>query len=212
MSSFFRRAMDWLGLQDDEDDALADYERHHAPGPYGEPARVDGPHYPYGQAPSGGVGSAYGQPGVYGPVGEELAPTSTISPLKPKLAVPEEPLAVRSQATPLGNSARPRSASVKPVVADKTPKVQVINPREFPDSQQIGDLFKSGTPVIINLCGCSRELTRRIIDFCSGVTYALGGKMDKVADQVFLITPSSIEASPEERRLMADRSLYGRER
>jgi cell division inhibitor SepF len=47
-----------------------------------------------------------------------------------------------------------------------------------------------------------------MIDFCSGVTYALGGAMDKVADQVFLLTPSNVEVSPEEKRRLQERGLY----
>jgi cell division inhibitor SepF len=59
--------------------------------------------------------------------------------------------------------------------------------------------------VIVNLQDNDRELSRRMIDFCSGVTYALAGSMDKVADQVFLLTPSNVEVSAEERRRLQER-------
>jgi cell division inhibitor SepF len=93
-------------------------------------------------------------------------------------------------------------------MADKTPKVHVVSPRDFPDAQEIGDVFKGGSPVIVNMPGGNRELTRRLIDFCSGVTYALGGSMDKVAELVFLLTPSNVEVPAEERRRLVDRNLY----
>ena len=68
-------------------------------------------------------------------------------------------------------------------------KVHVVAPAKFADAQEIGDRFKNGQPVIVNLQANDRELSRRMIDFCSGVTYALAGSMDKVADQVFLLDP-----------------------
>jgi cell division inhibitor SepF len=87
-------------------------------------------------------------------------------------------------------------------------KVHVVAPGKFSDAQEIGDRFKSGQPVIVNLQAADRELGRRMIDFCSGVTYALGGSMDKVADQVFLLTPSNVEVSAEEKRRLQERGLY----
>ena len=68
-------------------------------------------------------------------------------------------------------------------------KVHVVAPAKFSDAQEIGDRFKNGQPVILNLQNADRELARRMIDFCSGVTYALGGSMEKAADQVFLRHP-----------------------
>jgi cell division inhibitor SepF len=62
--------------------------------------------------------------------------------------------------------------------------------------------------VIVNLQLSDRDLSRRMIDFCSGLTYALGGLMEKVADQVFLLTPSNVEVSQEERRQLEERGLF----
>ncbi|MGK3936779.1 cell division protein SepF, partial [Enterococcus faecium] len=76
------------------------------------------------------------------------------------------------------------------------------------DAQEVGDRFKSGQPVIVNLQAGDPQLSRRMIDFCSGVTYALGGSMEKVADQVFLLTPSNVEVSAEEKRRLEERGLY----
>jgi cell division inhibitor SepF len=66
---------------------------------------------------------------------------------------------------------------------------------------------KAGHPVIVNLQASERDLARRMIDFCSGLTYALGGTMEKVAEQVFLLTPSNVEVSPEERQRFQDRGM-----
>ena len=60
-------------------------------------------------------------------------------------------------------------------------------------------------PVIVNMQSADRDLQRRMIDFCSGVTYALSGGMERVADEVFLLTPSNVKVSDEERQRLADR-------
>jgi cell division inhibitor SepF len=98
---------------------------------------------------------------------------------------------------------------VRPITAISSPKVHVVAPVKFADAKEIGDQFKSGQPVIVNLQSGDRELSRRMIDFCSGVTYALGGSMDKVADQVFLLTPTNVELSADEKRRLQERGLFG---
>ncbi len=74
-------------------------------------------------------------------------------------------------------------------------KPHAVSPDVFNDAQEIGDRFKSGQPVIVNLQAADRDLCRRLVDFSSGLCYAMGGKMDRVADQVYLLTPADVEAS-----------------
>ena len=98
---------------------------------------------------------------------------------------------------------------VRPITAIQSAKVQVVAPLKFGDAKEIGDRFKSGQPVIVNLQAVDSQLRRRMIDFCSGVTYALAGAMDKVADQVFLLTPTNVELSADEKRRLQERGLFG---
>jgi cell division inhibitor SepF len=84
----------------------------------------------------------------------------------------------------------------------------VVVPVGFNDAQEIGDKLKDNQPVIVNLQGIDRDLSRRLIDFSSGLTYGLGGAMERVAEQVFLLTPSNVEVSPEEKRRLQERGLY----
>ena len=106
-----------------------------------------------------------------------------------------------------GVTVTPRPAVVRPITPMHGAKVHLVAPSRFADAQEIGDRFKNGQPVIVNLQANDRELSRRMIDFCSGVTYALSGSMDKVADQVFLLTPSNVEVSAEERRRLQERGF-----
>ncbi len=101
-----------------------------------------------------------------------------------------------------------RPAVVRPIVTSQQPKVHVVAPGGFNDAQEIGDKLKISQPVILNLQGVNRDLSRRLIDFASGLTYGLGGQMERVAEQVFLLTPSNVEVPAEEKRRLQERGLY----
>ena len=92
----------------------------------------------------------------------------------------------------------------------RPPRVEVhlVIPKNFNDAQQIADKFKVDIPVIINLQGSDTELAKRLIDFCSGLTYALDGGMQRVADKVFLLTPRNVEVSAEERARLIEKGFF----
>ncbi|MCS7006411.1 MAG: cell division protein SepF [Thermoleophilia bacterium] len=102
-------------------------------------------------------------------------------------------------------AAPPRLRSVDP---GPPAKVHLVLPRSFNDAQQIADRFKAQIPVIVNLQGVDTELTKRLIDFASGLTYALDGSMQRVADKVFLLTPRNVELSAEERARALERGRF----
>src|SRR5436190_6803 len=86
--------------------------------------------------------------------------------------------------------------------------VHLVLPRSFNDAQQIADKFKDQVPVILNLQSADTELSKRLIDFASGLTYALDGSMQRVADKVFLLTPRNVEVSAEERARALERGGF----
>jgi cell division inhibitor SepF len=81
----------------------------------------------------------------------------------------------------------------------------VVMPTSFNQAQDVADKYKGNQPVIMNLQGLDRDLSRRLIDFASGLCYGLGGQMERVANQVYLLTPTNVEVSPEERRRLHER-------
>lgn len=93
-----------------------------------------------------------------------------------------------------------------------TAKPHVVSPTGFNDVQQVADRFKRDQPVIINLQGVDRDLSRRLIDFASGLCYGLEGDMERVADQVFLLTPRGAEVSDDDRRRLREGGLVDEER
>jgi cell division inhibitor SepF len=82
-----------------------------------------------------------------------------------------------------------------------------VAPARFADAVEIANRLMSNQPVIVNMQTADRDLQRRMIDFCSGATYALSGGMERVADEVFLLTPSNVKVSEEERQRLADHGL-----
>ncbi len=181
--SVFRKAAVYLGLVDDEDDEVYEYED------AGTEAR-------------------------------ELPSERAVSPRPSPRAMPDNgaPTIVRSIRDPQHGSAdqvapirvAAGTTSVGAVRSVAPAKVHVIEPHAFNDAQEVGDRLRSGTPVIVNLQGLDRELQRRLIDFASGLCYALGGTMSKVGDQVFLLTPPNVEVSDDEKDRLRDRGLYRR--
>jgi cell division inhibitor SepF len=104
--------------------------------------------------------------------------------------------------------ARSRPRPVEAVPSPATAQVHLVLPRSFNDAQQIADKFKQGVPVIVNLQNADQELSKRLVDFASGLTYALSGSMQRVADRVFLLTPHNVEVSAEERARVLERGGF----
>jgi cell division inhibitor SepF len=103
---------------------------------------------------------------------------------------------------------RERSSRLRSVTAPAPAKVYLVVPRTFNDAKQIADRFKAQIPVILNLQSAETDLSKRLIDFASGLTYALDGSMQRVADKVFLLTPRDVELSAEERARAIERGGF----
>jgi cell division inhibitor SepF len=206
MSNFMKNARTWLGLGSDpyydddyadpDDDDLGpvdDYEDDDAPVAAVTPAPV--PSAPRSRA------------------------TASASP-SPRSTGPSRPLGgdwdegdggVRVISAPApGSDVDATRGVVRPLPSATRP--DVVSPTTFNDVQQVADAFKRSQPVIVNLQGVDRDLSRRLIDFGSGLCYGLEGNMERVTDQVFLLTPHGAEVSDDDRRRIRDGSLVDEER
>ena len=101
-----------------------------------------------------------------------------------------------------GAVAAPRNANGRDV------RVHLVIPKSFNDAQDVADKFKDTIPVILNLQGSDTDLSKRLIDFASGLTYALDGGMQRIADKVFLLTPRNVEVSAEERARLIEKGFF----
>ena len=105
-------------------------------------------------------------------------------------------------------TSRKKVSLISSVREGRKAKVFIAEPKEFDEIQGIADNFKNDIPVIVNLQRVDQDISKRIIDFCSGLTYALEGDIKKVADRVFLITPSNIEVNSNESEFMSEEGFF----
>lgn len=89
-----------------------------------------------------------------------------------------------------------------------TGQVHVTNPTTFNDVEEVGERFREGIPVIMNLAGASESVAKRMLDFASGLIFGLDGRIERVGDRVFLLTPSGLDVSTEERRRLSERGFF----
>jgi cell division inhibitor SepF len=103
-----------------------------------------------------------------------------------------------------------RTRMLRPVAGNGGADVRVhlVTPYSFNDAQEVADKFKQAVPVILNLQTTDAELAKRLIDFTSGLTYALGGGMQKIADKTFLLTPRNVEVSAEEKARLIEKGFF----
>lgn len=95
-----------------------------------------------------------------------------------------------------------------PTTSGAAPRVHLVTPSAFNDAQEVGDKFREGYSVLMNLQGANPELARRLVDFASGLAYGLSGAMQPVAEKVFLITPAGVQVSAEERRRLVEERFF----
>ena len=120
----------------------------------------------------------------------------------------EDRSAARPRQTPLRSVAGGRAASGGARGGVNEFGVHLVIPKSFNDAQQVADKFREGTPVILNLQGIDTPLVMRLIDFASGLTYALDGGMQRIADKVFMLTPRNVELSAEERARLIEKGFF----
>lgn len=188
MSGFYKKAVVWLGLNEEyPDDAAPSPKAPAAEGPM--PDKTPSPN---------------SRPVGPDPRQERQAPVRRDEPRRQP-----DPLAHnrhahdRSEGTvravPL-DTPSPSIGTVRAVSAPRTTKPKLIIPKSFNDAQEVADHFRDSMPVIVNMQNAERDLARRLIDFSSGLCYGLGGQMEKVAKDVYLLTPDEVEVSDEERQ------------
>lgn len=187
MASVFQKSLVWLGLVDEDqvaEDELTDGPRHLDSG-----ARPD---RPAASRPIPRNGTQRQSP--------VTAPNEVIGRrVEPPMSARRGTFVDRGEVTPV----RPMAAQ------DAT--TQVVEVRDFDDAKVLADRIRDREPVVLNLRETSPEMVRRIIDFSTGLTYALDGSMRKIAEGVILVSPPRVSIGRDEKRRLADLGLYDRD-
>ncbi|MDY7104525.1 MAG: cell division protein SepF [Actinomycetota bacterium] len=152
------------------------------------------------------------------PVPTQTQPSQTSQPYRPAPA-PDDTVAAQppmSAVRPISavpdedrSDSGSRSGAVVRPLTPAPAKIHVVTPAAFADAKEIADHFKAEQAVILSLQESDSDLKRRLLDFASGLCYALGGSMEKVSNVVFLLIPADVELSAEDKRRLRERGLYG---
>ena len=87
-------------------------------------------------------------------------------------------------------------------------KITTLRPKDYSEARTIGEKFRDGTPVIMDLVSMDNADAKRLVDFAAGLAFALRGSFDKVATKVFLLSPADVDVSAEERKRIAEAGFY----
>lgn len=87
-------------------------------------------------------------------------------------------------------------------------KITTLRPSDYGEARVIGERFRDGNPVIMDLVDMSNDDAKRLVDFAAGLAFALRGSFDKVATKVFLLSPADVDVSPDDRRKIAETGFY----
>ena len=102
--------------------------------------------------------------------------------------------AQEAQVTPIS-----RATSHSVSTAWNLRRITTVHPRTYNDAKVIGESFRSGTPVIMNLTDMSDADAKRLVDFSAGLVFGLRGALERVTNKVFLLSPSTVEIANEDR-------------
>jgi len=103
---------------------------------------------------------------------------------------------------------RPVTEPVRPPVRDPLSRITTLHPTSYADARAIGEAYREGIPVIMNLTEMENADAKRLVDFAAGLAFALRGSMDKVTNKVFLLSPPDVDVTAEDRRRIAEGGLF----
>jgi cell division inhibitor SepF len=103
---------------------------------------------------------------------------------------------------------RPVTEPVRPPVRDPLSRITTLHPTSYAEARAIGEAYREGIPVIMNLTEMENADAKRLVDFAAGLAFALRGSMDKVTNKVFLLSPPDVDVTAEDRRRIAEGGLF----
>jgi cell division inhibitor SepF len=137
---------------------------------------------------------------------EPPARARTRPPVAPEPAV-HGALAVDRQPEPVARL-RTVPEQVRPPARDPLSRITTLHPTNYAEARAIGEHYREGIPVIMNLTEMENADAKRLVDFAAGLAFALRGSMDKVTNKVFLLSPPDVDVTAEDRRRIAEGGLF----
>ncbi len=137
---------------------------------------------------------------------EELAATGVAANGVAANGSARQPAAPARAAFDADSADAPHAAPVRQT-ADLT-RITTLHPRTYNEARTIGEHFREGTPVIMNLTEMVDSDAKRLVDFAAGLIFGLRGSIDRVTNRVFLLSPASIEVTAEDKARIAERGFF----
>jgi cell division inhibitor SepF len=150
------------------------------------------------------------RPSRQAPVERSARTSSAVGPSAVRGALAMDPdSGLRDQPRPVAAvpSALPEQRDRAASGASALSHITTLQPRSYRDARTIGERYRSGVPVIMNLTELEAAEAKRLVDFAAGLVFALHGGFDKVTNRVFLLTPANVEVSADDARMLAQRSV-----
>jgi cell division inhibitor SepF len=148
-------------------------------------------------------------------VDDELADASYDEPRRaePRLDSRTEPRMEprderRAAVTPIGRAHMARVVPVSEQPPAELHRITTIHPRSYNDAKAIGEAFRNGIPVIMNLGDMADSDAKRVVDFAAGLIFGLHGSIEKVTSKVFLLSPSHVEVTPADKPHVPERAFF----
>ncbi|RKR74301.1 cell division protein SepF [Frondihabitans australicus] len=192
MANPLKKSLIYLGLADEELEYDDQHERAESEAP--QPTAPQ-PTAPQHSAPAAPVAQPQAAAPHHGSQRHQSA--------SPVQAVPA-PAPIRAPVTPLRRPSTKNSAPAEMAVSSEMNEILTVHPREYKDAQSIAASFRDGIPVIINLSQMSESDARRLVDFASGLSQGLYGKIERVTNKVFLLSPAHIAVSGDRAEVESD--------
>jgi cell division inhibitor SepF len=95
-----------------------------------------------------------------------------------------------------------------PTHATDLARITTLHPRTYNEARTIGEHFREGTPVIMNLTEMVDSDAKRLVDFAAGLIFGLHGSIDRVTNRVFLLCPANVEVTAEDKARIAERGFF----
>ncbi len=106
------------------------------------------------------------------------------------------------------SDAERRGPAAEPVQATDLARITTLHPRTYNEARTIGEHFREGTPVIMNLTEMVDSDAKRLVDFSAGLIFGLRGSIERVTNKVFLLSPANVEVTAEDKARIAERDFF----
>jgi cell division inhibitor SepF len=137
-------------------------------------------------------------------------PEGATEEAKPKLVSPVGSSREKSSTPANGVTVLGRSAVAVESTTDVEPSYNIVtlHPRSYSEARQMGEHYRQGNPVIINLDDMDESERKRLVDFASGLAFGLQGGIERIASRVFLISPANVNVRTEDKAAFAQASFF----